>query len=95
MKTEELIRKLNSVGKQIFVKEFDLFQRYAARKISRNQAIGELVTRKVSNESGAGIRVGNAKLIFEAEKEMEALSIVIESKRLPVSVIEEARVLLR
>jgi len=25
---EELIRKLNSVGKQVFVEHFDLFQRY-------------------------------------------------------------------
>lgn len=91
----ELARKLNSVGKQAFVEHFGLFQKYASGSISRDGAINELVKLGVSNESGAGIRVGNAKLIFEAKKEMEALSIVIESRRLSVAVIDAAKKLKR
>ncbi|MBU0653512.1 MAG: hypothetical protein KJ914_00075 [Gammaproteobacteria bacterium] len=91
MDKDELIRKLNSVGKQAFVEHFDLSQNFASGRISRDQAIDELVKLEVSNESGVGIRVGNAKLIFEAQKEMDALSIILESKRVPASVVATAR----
>lgn len=90
MNKEELNRKLNSVGKQVFVEHFELFQKYASGRLSREQAIEELVSLGVSNDSGAGIRVGNAKLIFEAGKEMDALSIILDSKRIPSSVLVEA-----
>ena len=91
MNDEDLIRKLNSVGKQAFVEHFDLFKKYAAGQINRESAIDELVSLGVSNDSGAGIRVGNAKLIFDALREGDALEIVSDSNRMPVSVITEAR----
>ncbi len=90
MNKEELNRKLNSVGKQVFVEHFELFQKYAYERLSREQAIEELVSLGVSNDSGAGIRVGNAKLIFEAGKEMDALSIILDSKRIPSSTLAGA-----
>ena len=59
--------------------------------ISREHAVDELVKLGVSNDAGAGIRVGNAKLIFESLKEKEALDLIIESSRLPSSAMNEAR----
>lgn len=91
MNKEDLIRKLNSVGKQAFVEHFDLFRMYAAGEINRNKAIDKLVSLGVSNESGAGIRVGNAKLIFEASREAVALDIILESRRMPSPVMNEAK----
>lgn len=91
MDEKELIRKLNSIGKQAFVTHFALFKKYASGQISRNIAIDELVKLRVSNNSGAGIRVGNAKLIFEAKLEADALDIIIDSRRLSASVVSEAR----
>lgn len=85
MKLEELARKLNSVGKRIFVAHYDLFEDYAEGRLSRNQIIRELVRLNISNEAGAAIRVGNAKLIFEAHKEMEAIAIILQSERIFLS----------
>lgn len=91
MNDKELIRKLNSVGKQAFFENFNLFQSYASGRLSRDQAIEELVRLGVSNNAGAGMRVGNAKQIFEAGKEMDALSIIINSTRLSLPVLALAR----
>jgi len=91
MNSDDLIRKLNSVGKQAFVEHFDIFRKYASGQINRNRAVDELVRLEVSNDSGASIRVGNAKLIFEAHRESDALDIILESKRLPTSVMGEAK----
>jgi hypothetical protein len=91
MNRTDLIRKLNSIGKQAFVEHFYLFKNHASGRINRNDAVDELVNLGISNEAGAGIRVGNAKLIFEAQQEADALGIILESKRLPISVIGEAR----
>ncbi len=85
MKPEELTRKLNSVGKRIFIAHYDLFKDYAQGRLPRNVLIRELVRLGVSNEAGAAIRVGNAKLIFEAHKEMEAIAIILKSERIPLS----------
>jgi len=91
MNEEEIVRKLQSVGKQAFVENYCLFQNYASGSLSRDEAIEELVRLGVSNDAGAGIRVGNAKLIFDARKEMDALSIILDSRRLPSSVLVAAR----
>ena len=63
---------------------------YATGQINRNKAIDKLVSLGFSNESGAGIRVGNAKLIFEAKREADALDIILESRRMPTKVTNEA-----
>lgn len=91
MNEKELVRRLQSVGKQAFVEHFYLFQNCALGRLSRVKVVDELVRLGVSNSAGAGMRAGNAKLIFDARKEMDALSIVLESRRLPSSVLAEAR----
>ena len=90
MEKEDLVRKLNSVGKQAFVENFNLLKKYTCGQLSRERAIDELVRREVSNVSGADIRAGNAKLIFEAHRELDALDIILESLRVPASVRKEA-----
>ena len=85
MNKEELIRKLNSVGKQAFVEHFEIFQSYASKRLTRDHAIEKLVSLGVSNDAGASRRIGNRSLIFKAGKEMDALSLISDSKRLPSS----------
>lgn len=87
----DLVRKLNSVGKQAFVENFEIFERYSSGRITREDAIDQLVKLRVSNEAGAAIRVSNAKLIFDAGKTMESLKLVLESKKMPLSVIVKAK----
>lgn len=91
MRFDELVRKLNSVGKQAFVENFSVFQHYAANRIGRDQAMAALVERELSNPAGAAIRVGNATRIFEAGKEREALAIIQNSSRLSSSVRRKAQ----
>ena len=82
MNENELIRKLNSVGKKAFVENYEHFQSFATGRISREAAIDTLVSSGVSNEAGAAIRVGNAKLIFDAQKQKAALIIICKSQRI-------------
>ena len=86
----DLERKLNSVGRKAFVEYFELFKSYSSGYITREDAIEKLVNLGVSNEAGAAIRVGNAKLIFDAGKAKDALSLVLKSKRIPPSITAEA-----
>ncbi len=85
MNSDELARKLNSVGKQAFVDHYELFERYARGLLSRDEVVDELVRLGISNEAGASIRVGNAKLIFDAQKEMDAIELILNSERISLS----------
>lgn len=90
MNEPELIRKLNSVGKTIFIEYFSTFKAYADGQLSKAQCIELLVSNGVSNESGSSIRLGNSKLLFEYNKVCGALNIVSKSKRLPPGVVRMA-----
>lgn len=91
MNQDELTRKLNSVGKQAFVDNYNLFEGYAQGLLSKDELIDKLVRLGISNKAGATIRIGNAKLIFEAQKEMDALELISNSERIPLSTQEAAR----
>ena len=95
MDRSELVRKLNSVGKKAFVEHYELFEDYAHGSESRDHVIEELVRLGKSNDAGAAIRTGNAKLIFEAQQELAALGLIVESKRLPQATKDAAARLLR
>jgi hypothetical protein len=95
MNEAQLIRKLQSVGKRAFVENYQLFESYAAGKISRESAIGTLVGSGVSNEAGAAIRVGNAKRIFDARKQRSALEMICDSRRISRSTFVQAESLLQ
>lgn len=90
MNDDELMRKLNSVGKRVFIEQFQLFERLAGGKINRSKATDELVQLGISNDAGAKIRVGNAKLIFDAHRQVDAIDIVIGSTRMDASVMAQA-----
>lgn len=87
----ELDKKLKSVGKAAFVSNYELFQNFTAGRISRADAIETLVRQKVSNEAGAAIRIGNAKLIFENGRELDALDLVLQSNRVNNDIRDLAR----
>ena len=95
MNEQELIRKLNSVGKTIFVTYFSTFQSYSKGVISKEDCINVLVSNKVSNDNGAAIRCGNAKRIFDEGMECDALIIVTESNILPSELIRKAEEIIR
>ncbi len=90
MTEQELVRKLNSVGKAAFVVYFQLFKEMSAERISRAACIDYLVNKKVSNLAGAAIRTGNARQIFQAGMEREALEIVAKSSRVDVAITSAA-----
>jgi hypothetical protein len=94
MDNDDLKRKLDSVGKRIFVEYFHLFKQYASGMLTREQIIFNLVGENVSNDSGAAIRVGNAKKIFDDSKELDALGTIVQSTRLPDTVIQKAKELI-
>jgi hypothetical protein len=90
-----LVRKLNSVGKRVFVEHFALFQKLAKGELTKDECIERLVSLNVSNENGAAIRCGNAKQILQSNAENDALLAVINSTRLSQTVIEHAQQILR
>jgi len=92
--SDDLIRKLNSVGKRAFVENYLLFQSYATGKVSKEEAIDQLVKLGVSNESGASIRLSNAKAIFANSHSKDALVIIVESTNLPSGIIKKTKILL-
>ncbi len=94
MQESELIRKLNSVGKTIFVEYFSIFKSYAEERLSKEDFIELLVKNNISNANGAAIRCSNAKLIFKANMEYEALKLIAISKRLDPIVINKAQELI-
>ena len=74
MGSEQLDRKLRSVGKESFDEDYDVYEAFSAGRWSRDRCIDELVRRRRSkNENGAGWRLSAAKAIFRAGKEREAL----------------------
>lgn len=94
-----LDRKLRSVGKEMFVKNFDVFARHHAGTINEDQAIAELVENekekdKDKDPGGAEMCVRMAREIFEAGRERDALLIIIdpiESPRVPPGTKARAR----
>ena len=94
MNEDGVIRKLQSVGKAVFVEYFCAFEDYAAGKMTRQACIDLLVRAAVSNDAGAAIRCGNAKALFDANRAIDALTIVAESERVPLPLVQSARKLI-
>ena len=94
MNREELIRKLNWVGKAAFIEYYSAFKAHGQGRMSREECIERIVADGVSNDSGAAIRCSNAKLIFQANKQCEILKIICDSERLSLGIINKAKQLL-
>ncbi|ELV8757594.1 hypothetical protein QO227_08410 [Vibrio vulnificus] len=95
MDDTDLDKKLKSVGKAAFVSHYELFLDFTKGEISRADAIETLVRQKVSNEAGAAIRIGNAKLIFENGRELDAIELILQSNRVENKIRDLARKLRR
>lgn len=91
MEKERLIRCLNSVGKECFVKYFELF----FNQNKSNQEIADIIeaengyTRKLCNS-----RTGHARIIIREGGIKDALKLIISSDRLDHNVIAKAKRLL-
>jgi hypothetical protein len=95
MNDDEMNRKLNSVGKAAFVEYFSTFKSYADGKRTRKDCIAELVENGVSrDDAGAGIRCGNAKLLFDHRRQCDALNVIAASTRVPAETIRMAQQLI-
>ena len=99
MNETELKRKLNSVGRKVFVECFYIFQEYATNRISKEYCIKKLTQQYPDKaESGCKICCSNAKQIFEANMECRAIGLICEhwgDTRLSDETIEQAMALLQ
>lgn len=90
----KLEKRLQSIGKQVFVEQYSLFENYAHKLTSKEDAVEQLVSCGVSNENGAVIRLSNAKTIFDEKMERAALVLIAQSKRIDASTLRKANILL-
>ncbi len=99
MNEETLKDALNSIGRAVFVKCFSVFKSYANSQISREDCIEELMQKYPDKkESGCKVCCSQAKLIFEANLQCRAISIICdnwEQTKLSNETIEQAMLLLQ
>ena len=86
-------RALNSIGKQCFVENFNLFKNCTDKSSLANKL---LLSNPNSHSLSAQItRVNYACWIFDNHLEKEALKIVLSSNRLSYDIQSKARLLLK
>ncbi len=83
----DLVRTLNSVGKTIFIKYY-----YDFKLKTREECISNFV--EPYTDYAKSTRTGHAQRIFRENKQIEALSIIIESNRLDEETISRAKEIL-
>lgn len=92
MNDKQLDRSLRSIGKECFIKYFEEFSN------PRNKSedlIDLLMKNEGYEESGCKTRVSQSKRIIESGRGKDALELVCNSERIPLSVRERARELKR
>lgn len=91
MSDEQLKRCLQSIGMACFVKYF-----YKFRDPSRSSAdlVELLMKEKCYEESGARVRVSQARKIISHKREVDAIRNVAAAKRVPSAVADEAKSIL-
>ncbi|PNH91798.1 hypothetical protein [Vibrio diazotrophicus] len=88
MDDKQLDRSLRSIGKECFVKYYELFR---DRTWSKEDLIEHLMALEGYQESGCITRISQSRRIFDDNRELDALDMVIKSNRLPYEIIEKAR----
>lgn len=85
-----LVRKLNSIGKKVFV---DYYYDFKYLNLDKNKLAQKLLdgNPKAETISGQLIRIGYARQIFSENVQREALEIICSSKRLDTVTIKKAR----
>jgi hypothetical protein len=87
MKTERLVRYLNSVGKECFVKYFELFSNDT---VPNHEIAERIFAENDYTEKSCNSRTGHARMIIREDGTEEALRIISESKRLDSTVTNMA-----
>lgn len=88
MQKERLTRYLNSVGKECFVKYFELFN----DDNIPNHKIAEIIFDENGyTEKSCNSRTGHARMIIREDGAEEAFRIITESRRLEIGVIKQAK----
>jgi len=94
MNEQEIVRKLNSIGKAFFVNNFSTLKQYSRGSLSKEKCIDSFVLTGACNAAGGAIRCGNAKALFLAKRERDALMCISNSMRLASDLrIEAARLI--
>ncbi|WP_219588240.1 hypothetical protein, partial [Vibrio parahaemolyticus] len=88
MDDKQLDRSLRSIGKECFVKYYELFQ---DPNWSKEDLIEHLIALEGYQESGCITRISQSRRIFNDHREYDALDMVISSNRVPIDIIEKAR----
>lgn len=89
----DLKRLLNSIGKEIFVRYYNDFKyvkdkdKFAEKLLSENESATSI--------GGQLTRINCAKRIFENKKEIEALKIICDSKRMREDIKQIARKIIK
>ena len=89
---EDLIRKLNSIGKKCFVDNYHEFKNCTDNLSLANKLLNE--NPKATSVDAQLTRISNAKFIFKNNLEHEALNIIINSNRMDSNTIKEVKSLL-
>jgi hypothetical protein len=87
MKKERLVRYLNSVGKECFVKYFELFSNDT---IPNHEIAEKIFAENGYTEKACNSRTGHARMIIREGGAEEALRIISESTRLDFKVTNMA-----
>ncbi|BBI34940.1 hypothetical protein [Cohnella abietis] len=87
-------KQLNTIGKEIFIRYYSEIKNLNISK--------EFLASKMLNENPKAtsydaqiIRVNTARIIFKSNRHLEALQLIINSDKLPHSVIHEAKNLIK
>ena len=88
MDDKQLDRSLRSIGKECFVKYYELFK---DPKWTKEDLIEHLLAVEGYTESGCITRISQSRRIFNAHREFDALDIIINSNRLSQDIINKAR----
>jgi len=86
---KKLERSLNSIGKACFVNHYELFRDKSCADVLF--VVDFLVKNEQYTNAGAQIRVSDAKAIFNAGRQVDALKIIVQSQRLPQESVDKAR----
>jgi len=88
MDQKQIERSLNSIGKTCFVKYFEYFNN---PNYSHQELVDILISSEGHTKSACSTKVSKSRKIINEGKTIEALNLIIDSSRLDVSTILNAK----
>lgn len=92
-KYSNLESNLSAIGKEVFVSFYYDFKNFAITTEELSEKLFKENARSKSKKQG--FRIPRARHIFETGQQIEALDIIIKSKRVPNEVVEKAKIILK